>query len=142
MVSLNFSPAYPTVQSLTTPGQHSYPGGITDWSRASFSPSPRWRGQSYPVGIANWSSASFIPSPLWQGPSSYAPWFLLRSNALIGLLGSVLPSENQQQTVRNSQIYGTSWQGESADAGSQGKFDALQGKNVLPERLIPASDYV
>ena len=107
MVSLNFSPAYPTVESPTTPGQ-----------------------QSYPAGIANWSSASFIPNPLWQGPSSYAPWFLHRSNALIGLLGS----ETQQQTVRNSQIYGTSWQGESANAGSQGKFDALQRKNVLPER--------
>ncbi|KAK7821197.1 zinc finger ccch domain-containing protein zfn-like [Quercus suber] len=46
MVSLNFSPAYPTDQSPTTPGQQSYPGGITDWSRASFIPSPRWRGPS------------------------------------------------------------------------------------------------
>ncbi|KAK7850243.1 zinc finger ccch domain-containing protein zfn-like [Quercus suber] len=102
MVSLNFSPAYPTVQSPTTPRQQSYPGGITDWSRASF-----------------------IPSPLWQGPSSHAPWLLHRWNALIGLLGSFLPSETQQQTVRNS---------ESANAGSEGKFDALQRKNVLPER--------
>ena len=39
MVSLNFSPAYPTVQSPTTPGQQSYPGGITDWSRASLTAS-------------------------------------------------------------------------------------------------------
>ncbi|KAK7850213.1 zinc finger ccch domain-containing protein zfn-like [Quercus suber] len=73
MVSLNFSPAYPNVQSPTTPGQQSYPGGITYWSRASF-----------------------ILSPLWQGPSSHAPWLLHRSNALIGLLRSVLPSETQQ----------------------------------------------
>ena len=51
MVSLNFSPAYPTVQSPTTPGQQSYPGGITDWSRASFIRSPRWQGQSYPAGV-------------------------------------------------------------------------------------------
>lgn len=50
MVSLSGSPVYPTVQSPTTPGQQSYPGGVTNWSRASF-----------------------IPSPRWQGPSSYAP---------------------------------------------------------------------
>lgn len=53
MVSLSGSPVYPTVQSPTTPGQQSYPGGVTNWSRASF-----------------------IPSPRWQGPSSYAPLIL------------------------------------------------------------------
>ncbi|KAH7571361.1 hypothetical protein JRO89_XS04G0029000 [Xanthoceras sorbifolium] len=53
MVSLRGSPVYPTVHSPTTPGQQSYPGGITNWSRASF-----------------------IPSPRWQAPSSYAPLIL------------------------------------------------------------------
>ncbi|TYI71133.1 hypothetical protein E1A91_D08G273100v1 [Gossypium mustelinum] len=53
MISLRGSPIYPTVASPTTPGQQSYPGGITNWSRASF-----------------------IPSPRWQGPSSYAPLIL------------------------------------------------------------------
>lgn len=53
MVSLRGSPVYPTVQSPTTPSQQSYAGGITNWSRASF-----------------------IPSPRWQGPSSYAPMLL------------------------------------------------------------------
>jgi hypothetical protein len=53
MVSLSGSSVYPTVQSPTTPGQQSYPGGVTNWSRGSF-----------------------IPSPRWQGPSSYAPMLL------------------------------------------------------------------
>lgn len=53
MVSLSGSPVYPTIQSPTTPTQQSYPGGI-----------------------ANWSRASFIASPRWQGPSSYAPLLL------------------------------------------------------------------
>jgi hypothetical protein len=125
MVSLNGSPVYPTIQSPTTPGQQSYPGGITNWSRASF-----------------------IPSPRWQGPSSYAPLLLHQVsvpgwNAYSGQLSS---SETQQQTVGNSQIYGTSRQGESANAGSQGAFSqfrsgsvpvgfyALQRENVFPER--------
>lgn len=53
MVSMRGSPVYTTVHSPTTPGQQSYPGGVTNWSRASF-----------------------IPSPRWQGPSSYAPLIL------------------------------------------------------------------
>ncbi|OMO72946.1 Zinc finger, CCCH-type [Corchorus olitorius] len=53
MVSLRGSPIYQTVPSPTTPGQQSYPGGITNWSRGTF-----------------------IPSPRWQGPSSYAPLIL------------------------------------------------------------------
>lgn len=63
-----------------------------------------------------------------------------------GQLGSVSSSETQQQPVGNSQIYGTSRQGEPANAGSQGTFSpfrsgsvpvgyyALQRENVFPER--------
>ncbi|KAJ4851356.1 hypothetical protein Tsubulata_044515 [Turnera subulata] len=46
MVPLRGSPVYPTVHSPTTPGQQSYPGGITNWSRASFITSPRWQAPS------------------------------------------------------------------------------------------------
>lgn len=62
MVSLRGSPIYPTVQS-PTPGQQSYPGGNTNWSRASFIPSPRWQGPS--------SYASLI---LPQGVLSVPGW--------------------------------------------------------------------
>lgn len=54
MVSLRGSPVYPTIHSPTTPGQQS----------------------SFAGGITNWSRASYIPSPRWQGPSSYAPLLL------------------------------------------------------------------
>ena len=132
MVSLKVSPVYPTVQSPTTPGQQSYPVGITDWSRASF-----------------------IPSPRWQGPSSYAPLLLHQgvvtdpeSNAYIGQLGSVSSSETQHQTMENSQIYGSLCQGESGNAESQGTFsslsldsvpvwfDALRREYAFPERPV------
>uniref|UniRef100_A0A5B7BP32 Putative zinc finger CCCH domain-containing protein ZFN-like n=1 Tax=Davidia involucrata TaxID=16924 RepID=A0A5B7BP32_DAVIN len=132
MVSLRGSPVYPPVHSPTTPGQQSYPGGITNWplSRASFIPSPRWQGTS-----------SYAPLILPQGVVSVPGW-----NAYSSQLGSVSSSESQQQTVGNSQIYGTSRQGEAANAGSQGTFSpyrhgsvpvgyyALQRENVFPER--------
>lgn len=63
-----------------------------------------------------------------------------------GQLGSVSPSESQQQTGGNNQIYGTSRQSEQPHAGSQGTFSpyrsgsvpvgfyALQRENVFPER--------
>ncbi|KAH9670795.1 zinc finger CCCH domain-containing protein 63 [Citrus sinensis] len=120
MVSLRGSPVYPTVQSPTTPSQQSYAGGITNWSRASF-----------------------IPSPRWQGPSSYAPMLLPQG---MGQLGSVSSSENLQQTSGNSQIYGASRQTEPSNSGSQGTmspfrsgsipvgFYALQRESVFPER--------
>ncbi|PPD72669.1 hypothetical protein GOBAR_DD30427 [Gossypium barbadense] len=63
MVSLRGSPIYQTVPSPTTPGQQSYPGGITNWSRASFIPNPRWQGPS--------SYASLI---LPQGMVSVPGW--------------------------------------------------------------------
>lgn len=63
MVSLRGSPVYPTVQSPTTPGQQSYPGGITNWSRASFIPSPRWQAPS-----------SYTPLILPQGVVSVPGW--------------------------------------------------------------------
>ena len=53
--SFGSSSVYPAVQSPTTPGQQSYPGGLTNWSL---------------------SRASIIHSPRWQGPSSYAPLIL------------------------------------------------------------------
>ncbi|GKV02379.1 hypothetical protein SLEP1_g14820 [Rubroshorea leprosula] len=60
MVSLRGSPVYPTIQSPTTPGQQSYPGGITNWSRASFIPSP--------------SPSSYAPLILPQGMLSLQGW--------------------------------------------------------------------
>ncbi|TYH35470.1 hypothetical protein ES332_D13G194500v1 [Gossypium tomentosum] len=130
MVSLRGSPIYQTVPSPTTPGQQSYPGGITNWSRASFIPNPRWQGPS--------SYASLI---LPQGMVSVPGW-----NAYSGQLASVSSSENLQQTNVNHQIHGTPRQNESATAGSQASFSelrsssvpvgvyALQRENVFPER--------
>lgn len=79
------SPVYPTVHSPTTPGQQSYPGGLTNWSlsRASFIASPRWQGPSsfaqlmVPHGVVQvpgWSTYAvstallslFRFSPLWK----------------------------------------------------------------------------
>ncbi|XP_044499755.1 zinc finger CCCH domain-containing protein ZFN-like [Mangifera indica] len=127
MVSLSGSPVYPTVHSPTTPGQQSYPGGITNWSRAPFIPSPRWQAPS-----------SYAPLILPQGVVSVPGW-----NAYS--LGSVSSSENLQQTVGNNQIYGSSRQSEPATSGSSGAFSyrsgsvpvgyyALQRENVFPER--------
>ncbi|KAJ6422416.1 hypothetical protein OIU84_027387 [Salix udensis] len=130
MVPLRGSPVYPTVNSPTTPGQQSYPGGLaTNWSRASFITSPRWQAPS-----------NYTPLILPQGVVSVPGW-----NAYSGQLGSVSSPESQQQTG-NSQIYGTSRQSESVNAGSQGTFSpyrsgsaplgfyALQRESVFPER--------
>ncbi|XWS58828.1 hypothetical protein CRYUN_Cryun08bG0067400 [Craigia yunnanensis] len=130
MVSLHGSPIYPTVPSPTTPGQQSYPGGVTNWSRASFIPSPRWQAPS-----------SYAPLILPQGMVSVPGW-----NAYSGQLASVSSSENLQQANGNNRLYGTSRQNESATAGSQASFSqfhsesvpvgfyALQRENVYPER--------
>ncbi|KAB2033581.1 hypothetical protein ERO13_D04G026000v2 [Gossypium hirsutum] len=130
MVSLRGSPIYPTVPSPTTSGQQSFLGGLTNWSRASFIPSPRWQGPS-----------SYAPLILPQGMVSVPSW-----NAYGGQLASVSSSENLQQTNGNNQIYGTSRPNESASAGSQALFSqfrsgsapvgfyALQRENVFPER--------
>ncbi|TQD94179.1 hypothetical protein C1H46_020227 [Malus baccata] len=129
-VEVGGSTVYPTVQSPTTPGQQSYAGGITNWSRASFIPSPRWQAQS-----------SYTPLIVPQGVVSVPGW-----NAYSGQLGSVSSPEGQQQTAGNSQMYGTSQQGEPENSGSQGGFSpygsgsipvgfyALQRENVFPER--------
>ncbi|GAB4855852.1 hypothetical protein Ancab_024491 [Ancistrocladus abbreviatus] len=130
MASLRGSPVYPSVQSPTTPGQQSYPGGITNWplSRASIIPSPRWQGPS-----------SYTPLILPQGVVSVPGW-----NAYMGQLGSVSSSETQQQTAGSNPMYGTSRHIESTP--SQGTYSAyrsgpvpvgyytLQGDNVFPER--------
>ncbi|KAG8501767.1 hypothetical protein CXB51_004676 [Gossypium anomalum] len=63
MVSLRGSPIYPTVPSPTTSGQQSFLGGLTNWSRASFIPSPRWQGPS-----------SYAPLILPQGMVSVPSW--------------------------------------------------------------------
>ncbi|XP_012460673.1 zinc finger CCCH domain-containing protein ZFN-like isoform X1 [Gossypium raimondii] len=130
MVSLRGSPIYPTFPSPTTSGQQSFLGGLTNWSRASFIPSPRWQGPS-----------SYAPLILPQGMVSVPSW-----NAYGGQLASVSSSENLQQTNGNNQIYGTSRPNESASAGSQALFSqfrsgsapvgfyALQRENVFPER--------
>ncbi|PQQ09395.1 zinc finger CCCH domain-containing protein ZFN-like isoform X3 [Prunus yedoensis var. nudiflora] len=67
-------------------------------------------------------------------------------SAYSGQIGSVSSPESQQQPVGNSQIYGTSRQGEPENSGSQGTFSpyrsgsipvgfyALQRENVFPER--------
>ncbi|GAB4835391.1 hypothetical protein Ancab_000301 [Ancistrocladus abbreviatus] len=130
MASLRSSPVYPPVQSPTTPGQQSYPGGITNWplSRASIIPSPRWQGPS-----------GYTPLILPQGVVSVPGW-----NAYMGQLGSVSSPETQQQTAGNSPMYGISRQSEST--ASQGTYSAyrsgslpvgyyaLQRDNVFPER--------
>ncbi|KAK1421054.1 hypothetical protein QVD17_23120 [Tagetes erecta] len=123
MVPYGGSPVYPTVQSPTSPGQQSYPGGLTTWSL---------------------SRASFI-SPRWQAPSNYAPMILPQGvvslpgwGAYSGQLGSVSSSESQQQTVGTSQIYGTSRQNEAANEGTYSTYRtgyyALASENVFPER--------
>lgn len=127
--SFRGSSVYPPVQSPTTPGQQSYPGG----------------------GLTNWplSRASIIPSPRWQGPSSYTPMILPQGvvsvpgwNAYMGQMGS----DGQQQTPGNSPGYGTARQSESPVSASQGGYSsyrsgsvpvgyyALQRDNVFPER--------
>ncbi|GMI65912.1 zinc finger protein 1, PENTA 1 [Hibiscus trionum] len=130
MVSLRGSPIYPTVPSPTAPGQQSFLGGLTNWSRASFIPSPRWQGPP-----------SYAPLILPQGMVSVPNW-----NAYNGQLASVSSSENLHQTNGNNQIYGTSRSNESVTAGSQASFSqfhsgsapagfyALQRENVFPER--------
>ncbi|XVF06956.1 hypothetical protein REPUB_Repub06bG0096000 [Reevesia pubescens] len=130
MVSLRGSPIYPTMPSPTTPDQQSYPGGISNWSRASYIPSPRWQGPS-----------SYAPLIFPQGMVSVPGW-----NSYSGQLASVSSSENLRQTNGSNQIYGTSRQNESATAGSEASFSqfrsgsvpvgfyALQRENVFPER--------
>ncbi|RWR87115.1 zinc finger protein [Cinnamomum micranthum f. kanehirae] len=132
VVSMRGSPVYPAVHSPTTPGQQSYPGGLTNWSL---------------------SRASFIASPRWQGPSSFAQLMVPHGvvqvpgwSTYAGQLGSVSSSESQQQTLGNSQYYGTPRQSETASVGAQGTYSsyrpgsipmglyALQRENVFPER--------
>ncbi|XP_043709108.1 zinc finger CCCH domain-containing protein ZFN-like isoform X3 [Telopea speciosissima] len=129
MVSLRGSPGYPPVHSPTTPGQQSYPGGMTNW----------------PL-----SRTSFIPSPRWQGPSSYAQLILPQGVVPVPswnayTLGSVSSAESQQLTAGASQFYGNSRQNDTS-ARAQGTFPsyrsgsvamglyAMQGENVFPER--------
>ncbi|KAK1259548.1 hypothetical protein QJS04_geneDACA020752 [Acorus gramineus] len=112
MVSVHGSPVYPTVQSPTTPGQQSYPGGLTNWPM---------------------SRASFIASPRWQGPSSYTQLILPQAvvpvtswNTYPGQLASGSFSESQQQTRGNGQYYGTSRQSEAGSDGLQGTFPSYR----------------
>ena len=76
MLSLRGSPVYPTVHSPTTPGQESYAGGMTNWSRGSYIPSPRWQGPSsygpliLPQGVVSvpgWSAYSVSSSIIFRG---------------------------------------------------------------------------
>lgn len=79
MVSLRGSPVYPTVQSPTTPSQQSYAGGITNWSRASFIPSPRWQGPS-----------SYAPMLLPQGMVSVPGWNTYSVRFLCSLFSNLM----------------------------------------------------
>lgn len=129
--SLRGSSVYPSIQSPTTPGQQSFPGGLASWplSRASLIPSPRWQGPS-----------SYTPLILPQGMVSVPGW-----NAYMGQVGSVSSSEGQQ-TSGNSPVYGTTRQSEAAVSASQGAYSSyrsgsmpvgyytLQGDTVFPER--------
>ncbi|KAD4585099.1 hypothetical protein E3N88_22700 [Mikania micrantha] len=95
-------------ESPTSPGKHSYPGGITNWSM---------------------SRASFVPSPRWQALSNYAQMILPQ-----GVDSSSLES---QQAARNNQIYGTSHLNESANeplSGTYSSYYALPTENIFPER--------
>ncbi|KAL8233167.1 hypothetical protein R6Q57_002945 [Mikania cordata] len=119
MVAYSGSPLYPTVQSPTSPGQHSYPGGITNWSmfRASFVPSPRWQAPS-----------NYAPMILPQGVVSVPGWNAYRDSSSL---------ESQQAAARNNQIYGTSHLNGSANeplSGTYSSYYALPRENVLPER--------
>ncbi|KAG6737659.1 hypothetical protein POTOM_059187 [Populus tomentosa] len=166
MVPLRGSPVYPTVNSPTTPGQQSYPGGLaTNWSRASFITSPRWQAPSnytpliLPQGVVSvpgWNAYSVLVFVLGDGDLGlgggcfWAGVYVFHEGAMptkltVGQVGSVSSPESQQQTG-NSQIYGTSRQSESVNAGSQGTFSpyrsdsvpmgfyALQRESVFPER--------
>ncbi|XP_023520659.1 zinc finger CCCH domain-containing protein ZFN-like isoform X2 [Cucurbita pepo subsp. pepo] len=126
MVSLRGSPIYPTVQS-PTPGQQSYPGGSTNWSRASFIPSPRWQGPS--------SYASLI---LPQGVLSVPGW-----NTFNDQLGSVSSSESPQQT-RENVFPERPGQPECQFYMKTGdcKFGAVCRFHHPRERVIPAPDCV
>ncbi|KAD4584103.1 hypothetical protein R6Q59_037028 [Mikania micrantha] len=119
MVAYSGSPLYPTVQSPTSPGQHSYPGGITNWSM---------------------SRASFVPSPRWQAPSNYAQMILPQGVVSVPGWNAYRDSsslESQQQAARNNQIYGTSRLNGSANeplSGTYSSYYALPRENVFPER--------
>ncbi|CAN1769728.1 Zinc finger CCCH domain-containing protein ZFN-like [Linum perenne] len=129
MLPLRGSPIYPTVQSPTNPAQQSYPGGVANWSRASFITSPRWQAPS-----------SYTPLILPQGVVSVPGW-----NTYSGQVGSVSSPDSQQQSGIG-QIYGSSPQNETSSAEAQGAFSpyrsgsvsvgyyALQRDNVFPER--------
>jgi len=80
MLSLQDSSVYPTVHSPTTPGQQSYAGGITNWSRASYIPSPRWQGPS-----------SYAPLILPQGVVSVPGW------SAYGVSSSIFSIGNKQE---------------------------------------------
>ncbi|XP_074321155.1 zinc finger CCCH domain-containing protein ZFN-like isoform X2 [Silene latifolia] len=128
--SLRGTSVYPTVQSPTTPGQQSYPGGIASW----------------PL-----SRTSIIPSPRWQGPSTYTPLILPQGMVSVPgwnayMMGSVSGTDSQQQTSGNNSMYGSGRQNESSISATQGAYStyrsgsipmgyyALQRDSVFPER--------
>ncbi|XP_061342621.1 zinc finger CCCH domain-containing protein ZFN-like isoform X2 [Gastrolobium bilobum] len=120
----------PSNMMLSLRGQQSYAGGITNWSRASYIPSPRWQGPS-----------GYTPLVLPQGVVSVPGW-----SAYSGQMGSISNPDSPHQTMGNGQTYGTSRQVELANAGSHGAYSqfrsgtipvgfyALQRENVFPER--------
>uniref|UniRef100_A0A0E0MLM2 C3H1-type domain-containing protein n=1 Tax=Oryza punctata TaxID=4537 RepID=A0A0E0MLM2_ORYPU len=125
------SSMYSPGQSATSPGQHTYPGAVTNWTlsrSASFIASPRWPGHS---GYAQ----VIVPQGLVQVPG----W-----NPYAAQMGSSSP-DDQQRTPVTTQYYG-SRQSETGGMGDHGMYQSyqggsvpvsvytVQGENIFPER--------
>lgn len=118
MVSLRGSALYPPIQSPNA-GQLSYP-----LSRASFIPSPQWQSPS----------TNYAQMVMPQGMVSALAW-----NTYSGQqVGSVLSSENQQLTTRNSlndsEVVNMGSQYNSGSVTMGGYYATFQADNVFPER--------
>uniref|UniRef100_A0A0D9XRZ1 C3H1-type domain-containing protein n=1 Tax=Leersia perrieri TaxID=77586 RepID=A0A0D9XRZ1_9ORYZ len=107
---------YSPGQSVTSPGQHTYPGAVTNWPLSR--------------------SASFIASPRWPGHSSYAqvivPPGLVQVpgwNPYAAQIGSS-SSDDQQRTAGGAQYYTGSRHSETPNMGDQGMFSSYQAGSV------------
>ncbi|XP_062203533.1 zinc finger CCCH domain-containing protein 66-like isoform X2 [Phragmites australis] len=123
---------YSPGQSATSPGQHTYPGAVTNWTMsrsASFIASPRWPSHS---GYAQ----VIVPQGLVQVPG----W-----NPYAAQMGPSSP-DDQQRTPGTTQYYTGSHQSETTGMSEHGMFPsyqagsvpvglyAVQGENIFPER--------
>ncbi|TVU50568.1 hypothetical protein EJB05_01945 [Eragrostis curvula] len=123
---------YSPGQSATSPGQHTYPGAVTNWAMSrstSYIASPRWPGHSAYAHV-------IVPQSLVQAPG----W-----NPYAAQMGSTSP-DHQQRTPGTTQYYQGSYQSETTGMGEHGMFPsyqggsvpvghyAAQGENIFPER--------